>query len=83
MSPDLAFEERELSELYERTLNEMRYACRRTYLMVREDGESYKGAASRLGVSRSTVCARIVEAQGRLRRELAEQGSLERQSFTK
>jgi RNA polymerase sigma-70 factor (ECF subfamily) len=74
MSPELLLEERELAVVREETLRELPTACRRAYLMVREEGESYKGAARRLGVSRSAVSAHIVTAQRRFRRVLLDRG---------
>jgi RNA polymerase sigma-70 factor (ECF subfamily) len=74
MSPELACEERELTEFHEQALGRLPELCRRTYLMVREEEETYQGAALRLGVQRTTVSAHVVSAQQRFRRELAARG---------
>ena len=74
MSPELAFEERELTELHEQVLGRLPELCRRTYLMVRDEEETYRRAAQRLGVRRTTVKAHVVNAQHRFRRELAARG---------
>ena len=74
MSPELSMEERELVEAREETLHGLPSACRRAYLLVREEGESDKSAGRRLGVSRSTVNAHVVMAQHRFRRVLSERG---------
>ena len=74
MSPELSMEERELVEAREETLRGLPSACRRAYLLVREEGESYTSAGRRLGGSRSTVNAHVVMAQHRFRRVLSERG---------
>lgn len=74
MSPELAYEERELAEFREQALGRLPALCRRTYLLVREEEETYRNAALRLGVRPTTVSAHIVTAQQRLRNELAERG---------
>ena len=74
MSPELAYEERELAEFHEQALGRLPESCRRTYLMVRDEEETYRSAASRLGVQPTTVSAHIVAAQQRFRRELAARG---------
>lgn len=74
MSPELELEEPELAAVHERTLRELPSACRRAYLMVREEGESYNGAARRLGVSPSAVSAHIVTAQRRFGWVLMDKG---------
>ena len=74
MSPELANEERELTEFHEQALGRLPDLCRRTYLMVREEEESYQRAALRLGVRPTTVSAHVVKAQRRFRRELAARG---------
>ena len=50
MSPELAYEERELTELHEQALGRLPELCRRTYSMVRDEEETYQRAASRLDV---------------------------------
>jgi RNA polymerase sigma factor (sigma-70 family) len=74
MSPELTYEERELREFHEQALARMPEMCRRTYLMVREEEETYQGAALRLGLRPKTVCAHLVRARHRFRRELAARG---------
>ena len=74
MSPELAYEDRELTEFHEQALGRLPELCRRTYLMVREEEETYRRAAQRLGVQRTTVSAHVVNAQQRFRRELAARG---------
>jgi DNA-directed RNA polymerase specialized sigma24 family protein len=69
MSPELECEERERSAVDERTLEELPSACRRAYLMVREEGQ-YESAAQRFGVSRSAPSANVVRARRRFRRVL-------------
>lgn len=70
MSPEQEYEARELEAVREQTLNELPEACRRAYLLVREEGESYERVAERLGVTRSMVSAHVVKAQRRFRRAL-------------
>ena len=74
MSPELAYEERELAELHALALGRLPARCRRTYLMVRDEGETYESAASRLGVRPTTVSAHVVTAHTHLRRALASRG---------
>ena len=71
MSPELACEERELAEFHEEALGRLPELCRRTYLMVRDEDETYQNAALRLGVRPTTVSAHIATAQHRFRCELA------------
>jgi RNA polymerase sigma-70 factor (ECF subfamily) len=68
--PDTAGDDRELHALYTHTLESLPPACRRTYVMVREQGMSYEDVAQALGVSRSAVSANVVRAQRAFRREL-------------
>jgi RNA polymerase sigma factor (sigma-70 family) len=70
MRPDTSGADRELQTLYTRTLESLPPACRRTYVMVREQGMTYEDVAHALGVSRSAVSANIVRAQRAFRREL-------------
>ena len=70
MRPDTSGADRELHTLYTRTLESLPPACRRTYVMVREQGMSYDEVAQALGVSRSAVSANVVRAQRAFRREL-------------
>ena len=74
MSPELANQERELTELHERVPGRLPELCRRTYLMVREEEETYGRGAQLLGLQRTTVSAHVVNAQQRFRRELAARG---------
>ena len=74
MSPELAYEERELAELHERALERLPELCRRAYLMVRDEGETYESAAARLGIQPHAVSKHMVRAQERLRRALARRG---------
>jgi RNA polymerase sigma factor (sigma-70 family) len=70
MSPELALQERELERFHEETLASLPRACRRAYVMVREEGTPYGVAADRLGVSRAAVNSHVVAAQRRFRTEL-------------
>lgn len=74
MSPDLAVDELELEEVYQRTLDALTPACRRAYLLVRNDGLTYEQAAARLGVSRSAISFHLVTAQARFREALRAYG---------
>jgi DNA-directed RNA polymerase specialized sigma24 family protein len=74
MSPELACEERELTEFHEQALGRLPALCRRTDLMVREDEETDQRAALRFGVPLATIGAHVVSAQQRLRRELSARG---------
>jgi RNA polymerase sigma-70 factor (ECF subfamily) len=74
MAPDGELEERELAEMRERALASLPPACRRAYLLVRDQGMSYQEAARILGVSRSGISAFVVKAQRKLRGELASCG---------
>jgi RNA polymerase sigma-70 factor (ECF subfamily) len=74
MTPDGELEERELEEMRERALSSLPPACRRAYLLVRDQGMSYEEAARMLGVSRSGISAFVVKAQRKLSGELANYG---------
>lgn len=74
MSPDLAIEQQELENVYQRALDALPRACRRAYTLVRDEALTYEQAAARLGVSRATVCFHVVTAQSRLRDALREHG---------
>ena len=74
MEPDVAREERELSEFHARTLASLPEVCRKTYLMIRDGGASYAEVAERLGVTRSAVNANVVRAQSAFRARLLERG---------
>jgi RNA polymerase sigma factor (sigma-70 family) len=74
MSPELAMEAQELTELHQQALATIPEVCRRAYVMVREEGATYEEAAARLGVSRDAVASHVVRAQRRLRRHFAEHG---------
>jgi RNA polymerase sigma-70 factor (ECF subfamily) len=74
MAPDAVAEERELQALHEKALAALPPACRRAYVMVREEGFSYAQAATILGVSRSGVSAFVVKAQRKLRGQLKRRG---------
>ena len=74
MRPDIAREDRALHVFYTCTLESLPPACRRAYVMVREQGMTYDNAARALGVSRSAVSANIVRAQRAFRRELQARG---------
>jgi RNA polymerase sigma-70 factor (ECF subfamily) len=74
MTPDGELEEHELAEMRERALASLPPACRRAYLLVRDQGMSYEEAAGMLGVSRSGISAFVVKAQRKLRGELANCG---------
>jgi DNA-directed RNA polymerase specialized sigma24 family protein len=74
MSPELGIAEQELASLHASTLASLPDGCRHSYVMVRDDGTSYQTAAEELGVSRAAVCAHVVAAQRRFRRELFEYG---------
>lgn len=74
MQPDLALEELEYTELRANVLHVLPEGCRRVFAMVREEGLAYGVVATRLGVSRATVCAHVVHAQSKLRTQLIESG---------
>ncbi len=72
MEPELALEARELEALRVRAMAELPEACRRAYLLVREQKASYAEAAAVLGVTTSAVNANVVRAQRKLRARLGE-----------
>jgi RNA polymerase sigma-70 factor (ECF subfamily) len=74
MSPDLAIDELELEDVYERTLDSLTPACRRAYTLVRDDGLTYSQAAARLGLTRSAISFHLVTAQNRFREALRAYG---------
>lgn len=74
MDPALALEERELEAARERALMTLPRACRQVYAIVREEEVSYDAVATRLGISRATVCSHVAMAQRRLRAELSAAG---------
>ena len=74
MSPDLAIEQQELEDVYQRTLDSLPTACRRAYTLVRDEELTYDQAAGRLGVSRAAVHFHVVTAQNRFREALREHG---------
>jgi RNA polymerase sigma-70 factor, ECF subfamily len=74
MSPDVALEAEELEAVAERTLETLSPDCRRPYRMVREEKRSYRDVATDLGITRSTVCDHLSEAQNRFRDALRDHG---------
>jgi RNA polymerase sigma factor (sigma-70 family) len=70
MQPDLELNETELAEVQRRTLDALSPACRRVFTMVRDGERTYDDVARTLGVSRSTICLHVSEAQRRFRHEL-------------
>jgi len=74
MRPDTAGEDRELHALYTSTLESLPPACKRTYVMVREQGMTYQEAAEALEISRSAVSANLVRAQRAFRKQLLARG---------
>lgn len=74
MWPDVAFEEREMDALIDRTLTVLPPTCRRVYEMIRAYDLSYQEVARALGISRSAVSNHIVLAQRRFRVALTEHG---------
>lgn len=74
MSPSLAQESRELDALHEQAVAELPEACRRAYVMVRDEDLSYDVVATRLGVTRRAVAGHVVRAQQRLTRSLRAHG---------
>ena len=70
MQPDLALNETELADVQRRTLEALSPACRRVFTMVRDGERTYDDVARTLGVSRSTICLHVSEAQRRFRCEL-------------
>jgi RNA polymerase sigma factor (sigma-70 family) len=73
MSPEMTIDVEELEDFRVRTLASLPCACRRAYLMVREDEESYRAVAEQLGVSRAAVSWHVAEAHRRFRAGLIEQ----------
>jgi RNA polymerase sigma factor (sigma-70 family) len=80
MAPDLANQDRELSEFLARTLASLPEVCRKTYLMIRDGNASYDEVAARLGVTRSAVSANIVRAQRVFRERLLERDIVPRRA---
>lgn len=74
MSPELTLVDAELARFREHTLASLPSACRRSYLMVREEDASYQLTADLLGVSRATVNAHVVAAQRKFREGLPQYG---------
>ena len=72
--PDTSGDDRELHAFYTRALESLPPACRRTYVMVREQGMSYEDVAHALGISRSAVSANVVRAQRTFRERLLVRG---------
>ena len=69
MSPELAWNERAPAEFHEKALGRLPELCRRAYLVVRDEEETYGSAVSRLGAHFGTVRKHTVRAQERIRRE--------------
>jgi RNA polymerase sigma factor (sigma-70 family) len=74
MSPDLSHEVRELNEVHARAMAALPDACRRAFVLVRDEDLAYKIAAERLGITRKTVQSHVVRAQGQLVEALREHG---------
>jgi RNA polymerase sigma factor (sigma-70 family) len=74
MAPDLAGEDRDLNDFLMRVIAGLPFACRTSYLLVREEKLPYAVVAELLGVSKSAVSANVVRAQRVLRARLLEQG---------
>ena len=73
MSPDLGLNAADLDTLFERTVAALPPMCQRVYLMLREDGASYREVTRALGISRNTVCGYLSTAQRRFRAALLAQ----------
>jgi RNA polymerase sigma factor (sigma-70 family) len=65
--PDAGLESRELGDRIDATLARMPKAMREAFLLVRDDGLSYREAADRLGVTTGTVHTQISRANALLR----------------
>jgi len=74
MSPDLADGEEWAVEVQERVLAALPRRCRMAYYMVRVEGDTYAGAAARLGVTTHSVGAYIKRVHRLMREELAALG---------
>ncbi len=74
MDPETQLQERELAELYERTLDSLPRRWREAFVAVREHDQSYAEAARTLGVSVKLIAKFITQAQGVFRGVLRERG---------
>ena len=74
MSPEAALDDAELEGFYRRTLAGVPEACRRAYVMVREERLTYGMAAEALGVSSHTIGVYVFTVQRRFREALGEIG---------
>jgi len=74
MSPSDMLDGAELGGLYQRTLAGVSEACRRAYVMVREERLTYAEVAQALSVSSHTVGAYVFTVQREFRRALEAAG---------
>ena len=74
MSPELALEQRELAAFHEWVVRCLPEACRRVYVMVRDECATYEVVGQRLGVSRAAVNKSVVRAHGLIREQLRARG---------
>lgn len=71
-SPDEELRERELAADLERAISELPPRCREIFLLVREDGLTYRETADVLDLSESTVATQMGRALRKLRRKLSD-----------
>jgi RNA polymerase sigma-70 factor (ECF subfamily) len=74
MNPETQWQERELTALYDTTLQSLPPRCRQAFIAVREHGQSYAGAARTLGVSEKMIAKFITQAQRGFRVALRARG---------
>ena len=63
MDPETQWQERELTALYNTTLESLPPRCRQAFIAVREHDQSYAEAARTLGVSEKMIAKLITQAQ--------------------
>jgi len=69
--PDVDMRQREIARAVKEAVQDLPDRCRETFLLVRQDGLTYREAATVLGVSAKTVDAQLVRAAKLLRKRLA------------
>lgn len=74
MSPETRLEADELESFYRRTLARVSADCRRAYLLVREEGLTYRAAGELLGLSVNRVGRAVAAVQREFRRALRAAG---------
>jgi len=81
-TPDNKYSADELQSFVDDVVNSLPIACKNAFLMVKEDGLSYKAAGEILEISPLTVKKQTLKAVKKIREKLTERDSDELKSLT-